>query len=141
MKTLLALVGAALAASSIGCCANRCGNSCGCGNSCNVAVSQHAPRIGQMQGNACPCDQGLLDASCNNGHCGHRGGLLGAGGYHGGEQGLVNSAVSQTLDCCPTDNNYNFQSGPPTGQVAYPYYTTRGPRDFLARKPNNIGPY
>ena len=30
--------------------------------------------------------------------------------------------------------------GPPTGAVAYPYYTTRGPRDFLAKCPPSIGP-
>ncbi|MBN1588633.1 MAG: hypothetical protein JW888_03880 [Pirellulales bacterium] len=30
--------------------------------------------------------------------------------------------------------------GPPTGAVAYPYYTTRGPRDFLASDPRVIGP-
>jgi len=24
--------------------------------------------------------------------------------------------------------------------VTYPYYTTRGPRDFLARNPQSIGP-
>jgi hypothetical protein len=30
--------------------------------------------------------------------------------------------------------------GPPTGAVAYPYYTTRGPRDFLAENPPSIGP-
>jgi hypothetical protein len=30
--------------------------------------------------------------------------------------------------------------GPLTGAVAYPYYTTRGPRDFLARNPGSIGP-
>jgi hypothetical protein len=30
--------------------------------------------------------------------------------------------------------------GPPTGAVTYPYYTTRGPRDFLARNPQSIGP-
>jgi hypothetical protein len=31
-------------------------------------------------------------------------------------------------------------AGPPSGAVAYPYYTTRGPRDFLARRPPSIGP-
>jgi hypothetical protein len=31
-------------------------------------------------------------------------------------------------------------AGPPTGAVAYPYYTTRGPRDFLAKNPTSIGP-
>jgi hypothetical protein len=30
--------------------------------------------------------------------------------------------------------------GPATGAVTYPYYTTRGPRDFLAKNPSSIGP-
>ena len=30
--------------------------------------------------------------------------------------------------------------GPPTGAITYPYYTTRGPRDFLAKDPPSIGP-
>jgi len=29
---------------------------------------------------------------------------------------------------------------PPSGIVVYPYYTTRGPRDFLAKNPRGIGP-
>jgi hypothetical protein len=29
--------------------------------------------------------------------------------------------------------------GPPTGTYAYPYYTLRGPRDFLADDPPSIG--
>ena len=32
------------------------------------------------------------------------------------------------------------EAGPATGGVTYPYYTTRGPRDFLARSPASIGP-
>ena len=39
------------------------------------------------------------------------------------------------------DQFYNFAPGPPTGQVAYPYYTVRGPRDFLLNNPPSIGPY
>jgi hypothetical protein len=35
---------------------------------------------------------------------------------------------------------YEFAAGPPTGGVTYPYYTNRGPRDFLARNPRGIGP-
>jgi len=31
-------------------------------------------------------------------------------------------------------------SGPPVGQITYPYYTLRGPRDFLQRSPSPIGP-
>jgi hypothetical protein len=30
-------------------------------------------------------------------------------------------------------------SGPPTATYAYPYYTTRGPRDFLLDNPPTIG--
>ncbi len=33
-----------------------------------------------------------------------------------------------------------IQAGPPTGAIAYPYYTTRGPRDFMASDPPSIGP-
>jgi len=33
-----------------------------------------------------------------------------------------------------------FNPGPPAGAVTYPYYTTRGPRDFLASDPRSIGP-
>ena len=35
---------------------------------------------------------------------------------------------------------YEFAAGPPTGGVTYPYYTNRGPRDYLARNPRSIGP-
>ncbi len=30
--------------------------------------------------------------------------------------------------------------GPPVGATAYPYYTLRGPRDFLLDNPPSIGP-
>ncbi len=50
--------------------------------------------------------------------------------------------------CCPFcgcgpsgDQNYNFNPGPPVAQTAYPYYTLRGPRDFLMSNPPSIGPY
>ncbi len=33
-----------------------------------------------------------------------------------------------------------FNPGPASGAVTYPYYTTRGPRDFLASNPRSIGP-
>jgi hypothetical protein len=29
--------------------------------------------------------------------------------------------------------------GPPTAAIAYPYYTTRGPRDFFEPNPPSIG--
>jgi hypothetical protein len=39
-------------------------------------------------------------------------------------------------ECCGEGNS----AGPPTGTITYPYYTTRGPRDFLANNPPSIGP-
>jgi hypothetical protein len=30
-------------------------------------------------------------------------------------------------------------AGPATAQTAYPYYTVRGPRDFLVNEPSSIG--
>ncbi len=32
------------------------------------------------------------------------------------------------------------EAGPPTGAISYPYYTTRGPRDYFDRDPSSIGP-
>jgi hypothetical protein len=53
--------------------------------------------------------------------------LFGGGGAYAGSRGFVSSEYM----------------GPPMQQmpaVAYPYYTTRGPRDFLDRSPRDIGP-
>jgi len=45
----------------------------------------------------------------------------GHGGHHGGYDAGAGPA------------------GPPTAAVAYPYYTIRGPRDFLVDKPPSLG--
>ena len=37
-------------------------------------------------------------------------------------------------------NSRPFTPGPPTATVGYPYYTVRGPRDFLLDNPPSIGP-
>jgi hypothetical protein len=43
--------------------------------------------------------------------------------------------------CRPAVANHQAPpAGPPTGQVTYPYYTLRGPRDFLQTVPTPIGP-
>lgn len=62
---------------------------------------------------------GLAGGGCGPGGCG-AGGLAGQGQHHG-------------------TRTFNGPSGPPTGAVAYPYYTTRGPRDFLVDNPPSIG--
>jgi hypothetical protein len=58
------------------------------------------------------------------------------------------SGPAPGCSCCPFcgcgpsgDQNYNFNPGPPVAQTAYPYYTLRGPRDFLLNNPPSIGPY
>ena len=65
--------------------------------------------------------------ACTDGSCG--------GGH---SRGLL-QAVRQVFH-----RNHRPQApvgGPPVGTVTYPYYTVRGPRDFLASEPPNIGPY
>ena len=37
------------------------------------------------------------------------------------------------------DPSMAYSAGPPVGTVTYPYYTTRGPRDYLANDPPSIG--
>lgn len=39
-------------------------------------------------------------------------------------------------ECCEE----SYAPGPPSGAMAYPYYTVRGPRDFFADNPSSIGP-
>jgi hypothetical protein len=58
---------------------------------------------------------------CFHNHCHSNGRFAGPGQGHG-DAGFV-----------PT------QPGPPAATVGYPYYTTRGPRDFLVNDPASIG--
>lgn len=44
------------------------------------------------------------------------------------------------LGCHGFGGRRAFAPGPPSGTITYPYYTTRGPRDFLAQNPPGIGP-
>jgi hypothetical protein len=69
----------------------------------------------------CAAAGACLDGSC---HGRLRGLLHSIGGRHG--KGCMGT-------CC------NRAVGPSTGAVAYPYYTLRGPRDFLVDDPPSIG--
>ncbi|MDY0165660.1 MAG: hypothetical protein RBS80_03905 [Thermoguttaceae bacterium] len=75
----------------------------------------------------CACTGGLR-GSCARApeNCARSCGLLGRLGCRGIGRGGTGSEM--------------IQAGPPTGAIAYPYYTTRGPRDFLANNPPSIGP-
>lgn len=86
----------------------------------------------------CLCSLGCThhNLSRNNGrgcnHCRHAG-RMGGGGGGGGGGGMLAGIHEQgtILDQGP--------SGPPSASVAYPYYTVRGPRDFLMNNPPSVG--
>jgi hypothetical protein len=71
-------------------------------------------------GEGCPCREYHGPGYFNPG-CG------GCGGCLGKNRGAAAAGMAE-------------DSGPPSGAVTYPYYTVRGPRDFLARNPRSIGP-
>ena len=77
-----------------------------------------------------PCQGGQWEAgACHKRHVGRYGGLA---KHHLSPE---EEAALQASDYGATG-----PAGPPTGAVAYPSYTTRGPRDFLAKCPPSIGP-
>lgn len=148
-----------------------CGDPCCGAPSCDPACGCCEPECGVCDpccGDNCCTDGCCTDGSCGangcglgRGGCGLGGGACGVGngcGAGGGRQvcgacggggcqacggcGFVGALAS---GFCPHaggyPESYNFTPGPPVGQTAYPYYTTRGPRDFLQNNPPSIGPY
>ena len=137
-------------------CAPGCGDACGCGcNGCNgcgccgdgyPAGSYDCSACGSpywgncgyrhphgyVTGRECMCGgpgecrpPGPAIAPCGNGYC-------------------CSCCGQPAPGCCccnSGDQHYNFNPGPPVAQTAYPYYTLRGPRDFLVDNPPSIGPY
>jgi len=73
-------------------------------------------------------------AGHHHGHGGGHGGYGDGGGYVGG---VPHGTPGYRKG--PHHREYIGPQGPPTAQVAYPYYTTRGPRDFLLDNPPSIG--
>lgn len=92
---------------------------------------------------------------CGGGACGHGGGYAGcdacggayaqggdgrfAGGGHGGGGHFGGGQHGMRGVPHHYSREYLGPQGPETAQVAYPYYTVRGPRDFLANDPMSIG--
>lgn len=126
---------------SCGCSGGGGCSSCGCngGGCCNGSGMTDG---GSYPGGGCPCGQG----GCGNGACGAGGcGPGGCGdGYamNGGDPNDPNGAHGYAHGPIPrgVGGEYLGAAGPPTGAVAYPYYTNRGPRDYLAANPPSIGP-
>jgi hypothetical protein len=88
---------------------------------------------GACQDGACEdgaCQDGTCrDGACRKPHVGRYGGLA---KHH--------LTADEKAALAASDYGAVQPAGPPTGAVAYPYYTTRGPRDFLAKNPPSIGP-
>lgn len=84
-------------------------------------------------------------ANCPNCYPGGYGGGYGhhaypGGPFHGGRYGYFGGAHrTPGYPHHHFSRSYVGPQGPPTAQVAYPYYTTRGPRDFLLDNPPSIG--
>jgi hypothetical protein len=92
-------------------------------------------------------DGACVDGACSNGQCGPGGCQDCADGtckqrHVGRYGGLAKHHLSPEEKAALAASDYGATqpAGPPTGAVAYPYYTTRGPRDFLAKCPPSIGP-
>ena len=99
---------------------------------------------GQCQDGAC---QECQDGSCPTGDCEAGACQECPGGtcrvpHTGRYGGLAKHHLSPEEKAALAASDYGATqpAGPPTGAVAYPYYTTRGPRDFLAKNPASIGP-
>ncbi|MEM8865877.1 MAG: hypothetical protein AAGF31_10075 [Planctomycetota bacterium] len=141
MRFLMAAVAAAFLATSVGC---QSMGSRGCGPTC-AAPGCGCSDCGPVCGDCCACGD----------HCGGCGNCVTCDGCGGGGCdkcggcGILNKLTGGAIggagdpSLCPLgpgDSVYDFQPGPPVGQVAYPYYTTKGPRDFLMKNPPSIGP-
>lgn len=97
-------------------------------------ISQHGRRPWACMGGSCvqaPENCQSCNEPCDNG--GDPGRVLRCHGCGGlGCKLCCHGRAVEAPEAAP--------SGPPTGAVTYPYYTTRGPRDFLAKNPPSIGP-
>ena len=92
------------------------------------ACQDGACQDGACQDGACQ-EGGCQDGACRKPHTGRYGGLA---KHH--------LTADEKAALAASDYGAVQPAGPPTGAVAYPYYTTRGPRDFLAKNPPSIGP-
>ncbi|MGI9429658.1 MAG: hypothetical protein ACR2NM_13435 [Bythopirellula sp.] len=131
------------------CCDDTCCDDSCCGDCCDQ------PCCGcddQCCGGSCCADTCCGDGCCGDGCCGSgccgcdSGGAGNCSACGGNGCGLCQRMVGRIASgCCPHKGGYpeayNYNPSPPSGQVAYPYYTVRGPRDFLRNNPPSIGPY
>ncbi len=107
---------------------------CGAGGACSNGARGGGIRgmAGKMAGLCGLCGgQGGCRPGCRAGAIGWQQGGLDYSSHL--QTGLLGHTAARNLQSRP------FTAGPPTGQVAYPYYTIRGPRDFFLDNPPSIG--
>ncbi|MDX1948682.1 MAG: hypothetical protein SFU86_25060 [Pirellulaceae bacterium] len=143
---LLAAAAALLLATGTGChginlakgnC-NHCGGvnlaagNCAHGGHCAACNHAGKRRLGHGQAYAEAEIAGYDYYAAHGGH---------GGGHGGGYQGPPHLGTRGTpgFHHHPHSRSYVGPPGPSTAQVAYPYYTNRGPRDFLIDNPPSIG--
>jgi len=96
---------------------------------------------GQCGPEGCP-DGSCPSGECQNGECQECEGGACHPRHVGRYGGLARHHLTPEEKAALAGSDYGAvqPAGPPSGAVAYPYYTTRGPRDFLAKCPPSIGP-
>ncbi|MEM9644480.1 MAG: hypothetical protein AAF989_05765 [Planctomycetota bacterium] len=105
--------------------------SCGNGDCGNNNCNGHGGVLGGLRGNACSSCGGGCRTGCQAGPLGWQQGGMNYSSHL--NPGLLGHNTASAIQSQP------FQAGPPSAQVAYPYYTHRGPRDFLLNNPPSIG--
>jgi hypothetical protein len=114
----------------------QCGGE-GC-ESCSGGVCQDCGGQGCETCGPAGCDPSEI-AGCQA--CGGAG-CEACRGARCGRCGRVRLAACGLPGCggCAGRGAYPITPGPPSAAITYPYYTIRGPRDFLAKNPPSIGP-
>ncbi|MCM2369555.1 hypothetical protein [Aporhodopirellula aestuarii] len=108
--------------------------SCNCGNGdCGSSNARCGGLLSKTRGRIAGCHTGCGRATgCEAGPLGwQQGGLDYSSNLN---PGILGHQAGAAVASQP------FTPGAPTAQVAYPYYTHRGPRDFLMANPPSIGP-
>jgi hypothetical protein len=116
-------------------CIIGCGRNClkktgGCAEACGAECRPDG--CGQCAGAGC---EGCGGAGCEM--CGG----VGCDTCRGAGCGQPRALACGSLGCLGAGRQADqFMPGPPSAAITYPYYSNRGPRDFLAESPPSIGP-
>lgn len=134
-----------------------CGGSCGGGTCGTEPMCPNCGVVGAMCASGCrACGAGLSSGPTIRPSIisqaralagGQRVAIAGTGGHPGMAGGVVRlparaaaNVVHNAHRRCANGLCGGGAVGPEYGAVTYPYYTTRGPRDFLLANPASIGP-